>query len=255
MSSSKKSFRIDVLLAPARREVVASPPVSPSSSTPSRSSLSPPISPGSEAAETNSKSNSPVVSIRGLLPFHAHHNSHTLDDYHHAHHHHHAHHLASGGGGQQQHHQINPAVVSAAAAARGLFPYSSGGASGLNHFPTSSAFHLPAHLHPQQQQQSHPHHQQQQSSSSGENGGGGGGGDMKRSSSSSPSSQQQHSHFVGLSVANAHHLQLEWLARNGMLYPRLPDLTGEYLIRISNNLFNTTTRIKLWNKCDHWRRK
>lgn len=104
--------------------------------------------------------------------------------------------------------------------------YLTGG--GLNHFPSSSAFHLPSHL----------------------GGGGGGGGDKQGGGGSPPThSSSNSSHFVGLSVANAHHLQLEWLARNGMLYPRLPDLAGELFLTTppASYLVYDSSSTKGWN--------
>jgi len=109
-----------------------------------------------------------------------------------AQHHHFSHH----------HHQRGPIISSSSDLFNSLHSYGPGSLGG---FSNASAFHLPSI-----------------SSADGvSNGCNPRDGESKNplvSSSSSP--------FVGLSVANAHQLQLEWLARNGMLYPRLPDLAG-----------------------------
>lgn len=93
--------------------------------------------------------------------------------------------------------------------------------SGLNHFGSSSAFHLPSLAAVEAAAAG---------DGSGKNnsmlgvGSAGSGNGPNATSGVGGSSVPG---FVGLSVANAHQLQLEWLARNGMLYPRLPELAGK----------------------------
>lgn len=227
-------------------------------------SLSPPISPGSEP--TSVQSNSPVHS-HGSGGAHNNNNNHDNQSLTgHGHHHHHlAHHhgyassrgalngsfglimegcggMASqaskcvpltftlnvcqiSGGGNSARGTPNGSspvgVPSSAASLHGptslfgsLHSYMS--SSGLNHFGSGSAFHLPSLA-------------AVESAAAAEAGKGGG---MVAVSSAGPSTSTVGpgggvSGFVGLSVANAHQLQLEWLARNGMLYPRLPDLAGK----------------------------
>ncbi|CAG7721141.1 unnamed protein product [Allacma fusca] len=235
--SEKKSFRIDVLLArespnSTKQWTTWSRSTSPNS-TSRAASLSPPISPGSEQGSSSPTHLDPVPhfhheQLSKILP-----NQNSLH-----------HNINNSNGSQNPHGRSNgstrfimdsgPVVSSTSANCnlssrtemdmvmthsnlnsgtldsaghRGHHGHSldAGGifdslhcympTSGLTHFG-SSAFHLPS--------MDCSDHKVQASSSS--------------SSSSSP--------FVGLSVANAHQLQLEWLARNGMLYPRLPDLAG-----------------------------
>lgn len=91
-----------------------------------------------------------------------------------------------------------------------LHSYMSSG--GLNHFGNASAFHLPSLA----------------AVEAGE--AGKGSGMMSGGNGGGPTAPGGVSGFVGLSVATAHQLQLEWLSRNGMLYPRLPDLAGYLFI-------------------------
>lgn len=258
--SEKKSFRIDVLLARESPSGVKqwsswSPSNSPHSNS-QQASLSPPISPGSEP--TSVQSNSPVHS-HGSGGGHNNNNDNHSDS-------HLSHgHLGypsrgalngsfgllmescsdgrgggglgnvlttsppdfpegrtAGLGGTNGSVAIpggNPATTTALARGNGangssqalhgpalfgsLHSYMS--SSGLNHFGSASAFHLPSLVDAE-----------------------GKSGSMMAGAGSGPSTPAGVSGFVGLSVANAHQLQLEWLARNGMLYPRLPELAGTF---------------------------
>jgi len=251
--SEKKSFRIDVLLArespnSGNKWSNWSPSNSPQSNS-QQASLSPPISPGSEP--TSVQSNSPVHSHEsggGGGHNNNNENNHSNSHLSHAHHGYHSRGALNGSfgllmescggggvGGIGPSHDFNDGRSPASAGpgnngsnnvpsgnARGsgangsstglhgpalfgsLHSYMS--SSGLNHFGSASAFHLPSLV----------------------DGGDGKGNSMMAGSASGPSNPGV-SGFVGLSVANAHQLQLEWLARNGMLYPRLPELAGMYV--------------------------